>query len=237
MDVTATRPEPPAIRPVAPVRHTLVLLAIMGALALAGAVFQDASPAPAGAARPNVFAIYVPLFASEWLMFWYVWKRGLRRTGTPLRELVGGRWASPGAITRDVLLGAALWGAWRLVELAWERVSPAGAARSISGYLPQGVLEGMLWGALSATAGFVEEVVYRGYLQRQFAAWTGRPRLALVLQAVVFGVTHGYQGVDACIRITVFGLLFGVVAMWRRSLRPGMMAHALTDLVAGLIRS
>jgi membrane protease YdiL (CAAX protease family) len=99
------------------------------------------------------------------------------------------------------------------------------------------VLEGLLWGALSATAGFVEEVVYRGYLQRQFAAWTGRPRLALVLQAVVFGVTHGYQGVDACIRITVFGLLFGVVAAWRRSLRPGMMAHGLTDLVAGLCRS
>jgi hypothetical protein len=237
VDAAATHPEPPATRPVATVGHTLVLLAIMGALALAGAAFQGAAPTPGGAGRPNVFAIYVPLFASEWLMFFYVWRAGLRRSGTPLRELVGGPWSSPVAVVRDVLLGAALWGAWRLVELAWERVAPAGAARSVGEYLPRGVLEGVLWAALSATAGFVEEVVYRGYLQRQFAAWTGRPRLALVLQAVVFGVTHGYQGVDACIRITAFGLLFGVLAMWRHSLRPGMMAHALTDLVAGLCRS
>ena len=33
-----------------------------------------------------------------------------------------------------------------------------------------------------------------------------------------------------------FGLLFGVVALWRRSLRPGMIAHAATDIMSGLFR-
>ena len=55
-------------------------------------------------------------------------------------------------------------------------------------------------------------------------------------EAVLFGVTHGYQGVESCLRITVYGLLFGLLASWRRSLRPGMLAHALTDVLAGLLR-
>jgi membrane protease YdiL (CAAX protease family) len=100
--------------------------------------------------------------------------------------------------------------------------------------LPRGPLESALWVALALSAGFAEELVFRGYFQRQFAAFTRRPPVAIVLQAALFGVSHGYQGLGACLRITLHGLLFGLVAAWRRSLRPGMAAHALTDLIAGL---
>ena len=58
--------------------------------------------------------------------------------------------------------------------------------------------------------------------------------LSLLMQALVFGVAHGYQGLRACVRIAAFGVLFGVVAVWQRRLRPGVVAHALTDIVAGL---
>jgi uncharacterized protein len=34
--------------------------------------------------------------------------------------------------------------------------------------------------------------------------------------------------------IFVFGTMFGFLALWRKSLRPGMMAHALYDSVAGI---
>jgi membrane protease YdiL (CAAX protease family) len=54
------------------------------------------------------------------------------------------------------------------------------------------------------------------------------------LQALLFGVSHGYQGVDACARIALFGLLFGLIAIWRRNLRAGVVAHAWTDIAAGL---
>ncbi len=37
------------------------------------------------------------------------------------------------------------------------------------------------------------------------------------------------------ITITVYGALFGLLAWWRRSLRPGMIAHAWTDIFSGVI--
>ena len=86
------------------------------------------------------------------------------------------------------------------------------------------------------SAGFCEEFVFRGYLQRQFTAWLGSPWIALSLQALLFGVSHGYQGFLACAHITLYGVLFGLLALWRRSLRPGMIAHAMTDILAGIFR-
>jgi uncharacterized protein len=169
-------------------------------------------------------------------MVFFVWKAGLRRTGTPLRELIGGAWGSPAAIARDAGLAAALWVAWHFAELAMNHAAGADHAASIEGYLPRKALECALWVLVSLSAGFCEELVYRGYLQRQFTAWTRSPVLALLLQAIVFGVSHGYQGLAACAKIAVFGLVFGVVALWRRSLRPGMLAHAATDILAGIFR-
>jgi uncharacterized protein len=79
----------------------------------------------------------------------------------------------------------------------------------------------------------VEEIIFRGYLQRQFSALTGNAYIAIVIQAAVFGASHGYEGTRRMIVIFVFGAMFGFLALWRRSLRPGMMAHALHDSAAG----
>lgn len=234
--LTMTHPSVPA-RAVASATHTVTLLAIMAAIAVSGAAFQHGGVAtPAHASPSSVLATYGTLLLSEWAMFFYVWKRGLRQTDTPLRELVGGRWLGVRDVVRDLALGAAVWGAWVAVEWLWPHVFGADRARSIQSFLPRTIVEGVAWVALSLSAGFVEEVVYRGYFQRQFSAWTGRPWLALLMQATVFGVSHGYQGVDACMRITLYALLLGALAQWRRSLRPGMITHALTDVVAGLFR-
>jgi len=111
-----------------------------------------------------------------------------------------------------------------------------GHAASIGGFMPRRPTEIALWILLSLSAGFVEELVFRGYFQRQFEAWTGSRSLALLLQSLLFGVSHGYQGLMACARIAVYGMIFGVVALWRKSLRPGMMAHAMTDIIVGLPR-
>jgi membrane protease YdiL (CAAX protease family) len=60
--------------------------------------------------------------------------------------------------------------------------------------------------------------------------------MAWVLQALLFGISHGYQGIEACVRIAVYGALFGLLALWRGSLRPGMMAHAGSDILSGIFR-
>jgi membrane protease YdiL (CAAX protease family) len=51
---------------------------------------------------------------------------------------------------------------------------------------------------------------------------------------VIFGVSHGYQGLRNVITITIFGFLFGTLALWRKSLKPGMILHAWTDIFSGI---
>jgi membrane protease YdiL (CAAX protease family) len=58
--------------------------------------------------------------------------------------------------------------------------------------------------------------------------------LGILASAVVFGAGHLYQGWRSVILITVYGLLFGVLAHLVRSLRPGMIVHAWQDMFSGL---
>jgi CAAX protease family protein len=108
------------------------------------------------------------------------------------------------------------------------------AKKQLGALLPQNGLELGLWIALSATAGFCEEIMFRGYLQKQFQALTRSTAAAVVLQALVFGVAHAYQGGRRIILIAVYGALFGVLAVWRKSLRPGMFGHMMQDSFSGL---
>ena len=148
-------------------------------------------------------------------------------------DLIGRRWSGPWDVARDVALALGGWLAWIGIQSGWDRWLSPGHARSIENLLPQGVVELGLWIALSISAGFCEELVFRGYLQRQFAALTGSRVIGLLLQAALFGVSHGYQGVAATVKITLFGIVYGSLALWRRSLRPGMIAHAWSDIWAG----
>jgi hypothetical protein len=50
----------------------------------------------------------------------------------------------------------------------------------------------------------------------------------------LFGVSHGYQGVEACVKIAIFGGLYGFLALWLGSLRPGMIAHGGSDILSGI---
>jgi membrane protease YdiL (CAAX protease family) len=103
--------------------------------------------------------------------------------------------------------------------------------------LPQRALEITLWIGVCVSAGFCEELVFRGYFQKQFEAFTHSRWIALFLQAVLFGISHGYQGIEACVKIACYGALFGLLAVWRGSLRPGMMAHAWSDIFSGIFGS
>jgi hypothetical protein len=119
--------------------------------------------------------------------------------------------------------------------MAWSRWLGFGHAASIQTLLPRGPIEIFLWIGVSISAGICEELVFRGYLQRQFEAWTHGIWIALILQAALFGISHGYQGVEACMKIAVFGGLYGLLALYRGSLRPGMMAHAWGDILGGIL--
>ncbi|HEY1866296.1 MAG TPA: CPBP family intramembrane glutamic endopeptidase [Candidatus Acidoferrales bacterium] len=236
---TAVVPEIGSASPkaVAPWWHTALLIGFFVLMAAGGAALQYGARGRAGLVphRPAVIPLYVSLLVAEWGLVYYVWKGGLRRTGITLLQFVGGRWDSVRAVFQDLLLAFGIWILWKGITLSWVRWLWTGHAASISPLVPRGVAEAVLWVLLSISAGISEEFAFRGYLQRQLRAFTGRPSLALFLQVIVFGIAHGYQGIRACLLIAIYGALLTLLALWRKSLRPGMIAHAWTDIAGGLL--
>jgi len=99
--------------------------------------------------------------------------------------------------------------------------------------LPRTMLEVAVWIVTSVSAGFCEEFVFRGYVQRQLLGLSQRASVAIVGQGLVFGAMHAYQGWRALVTISILGMLFGGLAAWRKTLRVGMVAHGWQDVWAG----
>jgi membrane protease YdiL (CAAX protease family) len=234
MATAANLTSPPPSRPlIAPAWHTIVFIAIFLALSIVGGFFQLAAKQHPQPAVPSTSAVpgYISVIISEWLLVLYV-RMGVQKRGVRLRDLVGGRWATPMEVVKDFALGAALWALW--IGLQNPHLL-GGGTNAAQGLLPRGILESLVWIPLALSAGFCEELAFRGYLQKQFQAITGSAALAVLFQALVFGVGHFYEGAGAAARITLFGVLFALLAVWQKSLRPSMIAHAWSDIFGVII--
>jgi len=210
-----------------------VFIAIFVGLSVIGGFFQHAVKQQPQATVPSSSPVpgYISVVIFEWLFVLYV-RMGVHKRGIRLRDLVGGRWATPNAVMKDIALGAGLWAVWMGLMNAHVL---GGGTNAAQGLLPRGILESVVWIPVALSAGFCEELAFRGYLQKQFQAITGSVGWAIVIQAVVFGIGHLYEGVGQVARITLFGVLFGLLALWRKSLRPGMIAHAWSDIFGVII--
>jgi membrane protease YdiL (CAAX protease family) len=220
--------------PVAPWFHTIILAVVFLGLAAAGAIFQQRASAHSLIAGSSHIVLYLSLIAAEYGLFRYV-NAGLAHRGVTMKSLIGGSWNSLSDVLRDVGLALGIWAIWSGVEKLWGHVFEINHAVSIQTFLPRKPLEIALWISVSISAGISEEIAFRGYFQRQFGALTGSKWAAVCLQAVLFGVGHGYQGIQAMAKIALFGVLCGALAIWRGSLRPGIMAHALADILSGIL--
>jgi uncharacterized protein len=98
---------------------------------------------------------------------------------------------------------------------------------------PSSGAEMVLFLMLSISAGICEEFVFRGYLQQQLGLIGGRIAAGVVLSAIVFGSAHLYEGMAGVLLIAAYGAMFGVLAILRRGLRTGMIAHAWHDSISG----
>jgi hypothetical protein len=101
--------------------------------------------------------------------------------------------------------------------------------------LPHGGVELAFWIALSVSAGICEETIFRGYLQRQFMALTKNAPAGIILSSATFGAAHAYQGFRMVVLIALYGAMFGTLAYWRGSVRPGMIAHSWQDSLNGVL--
>jgi membrane protease YdiL (CAAX protease family) len=162
----------------------------------------------------------------------YCWA-GVRRRGGNLAMLSGRPVNTWNDVIADLGITVPFWALSETAAHVVSRLLGSDAAKSIKSMLPQNPIEILLWIGVSITAGICEEMTFRGYLQQQLHALSGSLGAATVGQAVVFGAEHGYQGGKKAIEISVIGLLFGMLAAWRKNLRANMLAHTWSDIWGG----
>lgn len=101
-------------------------------------------------------------------------------------------------------------------------------------YIQSNVPALILWIILSwVIGGFSEELIFRGYLTNRLKALLGPGKMNIVLtvllQAIIFGLFHTYQGIGGMISTGIVGLVLGIIYVNHRNLWPLIIAHGLLD--------
>ena len=214
----------------APRWHTAALIALMVAVAMTGTVLARGDiPLEPATGRSRVVGVYLPLLLVNGGLTFYVCRVGRARSA--LRSLLGRGWDSLGRACTDLALASA---AWLVIEVAEAGFATWRNTAALA-LLPHTAAERAMWVLVATTVAFCEEVVYRGYLQTQLTAFTRRASVAVVLQALLFGMAHGEQGLAVALRFALYGVMFGALARWRRSLIPGIACHVGIDVASGLL--
>jgi len=219
------------LQTLAPAWHTAgVLLLLVGLVGLSMSM-------RAGHTHHRLLGYSISI-AAEWLIVGFIWL-GARWGGPSLRTLAGAIAPSWRSILRDIGLAIAYLVVANIllggISFLLARLLGPSKGGSLQNMLPQGGLENVVFLLLAVTAGFCEETIFRGYLQRHFTAWTRSAVAGIAAQGILFGVAHAYQGLNMIVVIAFYGCFFGLLANWRKSLRPGMIAHFVQDGVGGLL--
>ncbi|MGZ4830190.1 MAG: CPBP family intramembrane glutamic endopeptidase [Candidatus Angelobacter sp.] len=214
---------------IAPLWHAALFLLALGGIAAWGAHRQGL---PAfGASRAISYLITM---AWEWVLFALAaW--GIRLGGGSIQSVIGGRWSAPKQFLRDLGLGILFLVSSNVILAGLSAVLRPGPNANIARMLPRSPTEITLWIFLSLSAGICEEFTIRGYLQQQLSGCLKNVTAAVVIQGIIFGVAHAYQGPKLMFTIAVLGCMLGWLAQWRKSTRPGMISHFLQDAIGGIV--
>jgi uncharacterized protein len=235
--VAPVAPSQPAL--IAPLWHTLLIAAL-----ILGNSFLGSSKVGAVHGSGSRIVLYGGTFVTQLILILLIWF-GIHLRGVRMRDLIGGRWKTVEAFLLDVALAVGFWitsillifgirVALGTIDLHNMQKSVDDTLRLLGPMAPHTYLEAGLFVVLSVSAGLFEEIIFRGYLQKQLAALGRNAIIGIVASGILFGLAHGYQGTRMMIVIGIYGIFFGILAHLRKSLRPGMMAHAFQDSIAGI---
>ncbi len=98
--------------------------------------------------------------------------------------------------------------------------------------LPSTRAQRWLFALVCLTAGICEEWIYRGFVLHVLTAQLPSVNVwwLLLIQAVMFGIAHVYQGRAGTLLTGVLGLILGLLYIATGSLLLSMILHALIDL-------
>lgn len=208
----------------------IVAFFAVGLLTVAALRFLDvrSDDPPAVAAYATLIYIGLTVLASILLI----------RTGVPIRRLGFTMAIPPWMVIALALLGVAILQLGSsLLTPVWEHAF--GSGRDLSRFSnvvdSPGALVRLLLFSWTVAA-FGEEIAFRIVLMRgiAFALGDGRSALAiaLVLQAIVFGFIHSYQGSAGIAGSAVSGLVYGGLTLAARwSIWPAAIAHGLNNSI------
>jgi len=162
----------------------------------------------------------------------------LIRTGVPIRRLGFTLAIPPWMVFAFALLGVAILQlSSSLLTPVWEHAF--GSGRDLTRFSkvvgsPEALVQLLLlnW----TVAAFGEELAFRIVLMRgiAYALGDGRKALAvaLILQAIIFGVIHSYQGSAGIAGSAISGLVYGGLTLAARwSIWPAAVAHGLNNTI------
>jgi len=175
--------------------------------------------------------------AADLPLFWWV-ARYLRATGSGWRETFGVP-ARPGSGPRLAAVAAMLIGVALVGDSAIDTLT---TWVGLPSHWADGFAEDLLWNSrgqfvvdafnLTVWAPMVEELTFRGLLYG-----TLRTRLAVgpaaAISAVLFAVPHGYAAAGT-LSVLMSGVLWALAYERTRSLLPGLIAHAVNNLMSTL---
>ena len=221
-----------AAEPLAPWWHTLLILLPI-AIGSIASYYQHGLPNANIPGISSRLSGYFTVVGGEWLMVLMIWL-AIRQRGISIASLVS-RWQNLRSFFRDLGLAVGFMVVViPTVAVVMHFLGAKAASGALANILPKTRFELAVWLGLSTTGGFCEELIFRGYLTRQFGAWTGSRASAIVLQGMAFGLGHGYYG-KLMLAIMLHGWLLGLLAYWRKSLLPGILAHGLQDTLGGVV--
>jgi membrane protease YdiL (CAAX protease family) len=186
-----------------------------------------------GAGRIPIYFIELEF---QWLFLAFVCIGVFFRNGR-IRDLIGTFWKRVDEFLRDSGIGLLIMIINLMVIFALVSVFDV-KTHGRDEFLPRNLVEFLAYAPFAITAGIGEEIIFRGYLQKQFCSMTGNVVVAVMAQAIIFALAHGYkQDLLGVIDRISIGIALGFLANARKSLLPGIMAHSFIDLFAGIISS
>jgi len=79
-----------------------------------------------------------------------------------------------------------------------------------------------------------EEYVYRGLIMQTFGSWFSIPILAVILQSVIFALSHGYNSLGN-VEIFISGLIMGFLAWKTNGIEVSSAFHTANNLSLSLL--
>lgn len=216
--------------------HVFLVLIVVG-LALRAwfgmRTLRSLSPENLAAMRPRLWARAI---ATQWLLvlalgvWWLVHRRPAAWLGVVPHLGVG---------FAGVMLGVVVMAFALLAQRRAIASNPDVRARlrkrlaSVAPILPGRRAEWPGFASLAITAGICEELLFRGFVMWWLAHLLPVFWMAVLAQAVLFGLAHAYQGPRGVLTTGALGLFMGGVVWISGSIWAAMIVHALIDLHAG----